>query len=281
MLGPLQGLGLSTKLTALLCVLLVLLTGCSKEEECNDGLTCECHDIADCAATREEQLFAELSYAQDKWSELQSDSYSFDIGYVCYCESNNEFSIYFSDTEPLIFNNDSQTFVDHVFSKDNSLHQPENLFSLIESHINSADKLDFEYDRDTGLPTSIELDPDYAIADDELTVTISNIAASTETVCTTEYVHGMTLSVLDADTNENISCLAEATISNDDYVETLIGDGECELTNTLTGLGERAGRFDIEVRALGYQPKQFDDVDVMRDFCHVRPQQLTVELEPE
>lgn len=93
--------------------------------------------------------------------------------------------------------------------------------------------------------------------------------------CTTEFVYGVTVTVLDADSGEPIAEGATLTIRDAGYVEvvTQTVDGR-----TLSGAGERPGRYSLTVERPGYGAWVQDGVVVIRGDCHVTPATLEARL---
>lgn len=95
--------------------------------------------------------------------------------------------------------------------------------------------------------------------------------------CTTEFVYGVTVTVLDADTGDPIADGATLTIRDSGYVEVVAQsfDGR-----TLSGAGERPGRYSLGVERAGYQEWTQDGVVVIRGDCHVTPASTEARLSP-
>ncbi len=93
--------------------------------------------------------------------------------------------------------------------------------------------------------------------------------------CTTEYYFGMEITL--KDTDGNIIPNGSVKITDGSYEEYLmmgfLADG------TYVGAGERAGTYDLEISAPGFQNKSISAVEVTRDWCHVNTAELTIALE--
>lgn len=94
-------------------------------------------------------------------------------------------------------------------------------------------------------------------------------------VCTTQFVYGVTVTVLDDGSGEAIADGATLTIRDSGYVEIVTDsfDGR-----TLSGAGERAGRYTLTVERPGYLKWVQDGVVVIRGECHVTPVSLEARL---
>lgn len=95
-------------------------------------------------------------------------------------------------------------------------------------------------------------------------------------VCTTEFVYGLRVTVVDAATNAPVDQGLEGTLTEGTYVEEMevVGlDG-----NILQGAGERAGTYTLEIRADGYETFTESGIVVTENECHVNPVSLLAEL---
>ncbi|MCB9560691.1 MAG: carboxypeptidase regulatory-like domain-containing protein [Kofleriaceae bacterium] len=88
--------------------------------------------------------------------------------------------------------------------------------------------------------------------------------------CTLQLEAGIALRVAD---EAGRPVAATVTIAEGDYVEIYGPDDGFD--GLYHGADERAGTYEIEIIADGYQPVSYDGVEVEDDGCHVR----TVELE--
>ena len=96
-------------------------------------------------------------------------------------------------------------------------------------------------------------------------------------ICTSEVVPGIQISVIDSVTSENISCLATITITDGSYTETLSSDN-CSTVGVLEGAYERPGTYQIEVTAPNYISSSMVDIEVTEDECHVITELLEISL---
>lgn len=92
--------------------------------------------------------------------------------------------------------------------------------------------------------------------------------------CTDLLTYGVYVTVRDAQTGDTLTAAVTGTITDGRYSEAM----EVERDRILVGAGNRAGTYDVEIRAEGYRTWTLDDVKVKQDspFC---PQVETVRLE--
>ena len=98
-------------------------------------------------------------------------------------------------------------------------------------------------------------------------------------VCTQEFVYGLHVTVLDASTSLPLAEGVVVKAVDGTYQENLYNlvgqDG------TFYGAGERIGIYTITVTKEGYQTYTSSPIGVSATVCHVIPQSLTVNLQPE
>ncbi len=99
-------------------------------------------------------------------------------------------------------------------------------------------------------------------------------------VCTTEWVYGLDIIVLNDRSGAPI-CDAAVTARDGSYSETLepasySGGGGCHYQ----GAGERAGTYTVRAEAAGFSPSAVSDLRVSEDGCHVQPVSRTLRLIP-
>jgi hypothetical protein len=88
------------------------------------------------------------------------------------------------------------------------------------------------------------------------------------TICTEEFVFGLKIHVLDANTNTAILKNASITATDGDYPEALVFN-----LDRFFGAGERAGTYVLTISAKGYQTLITNPISVGADECHVITQQ--------
>ncbi|HNP32370.1 MAG TPA: carboxypeptidase-like regulatory domain-containing protein [Flavobacterium sp.] len=98
-------------------------------------------------------------------------------------------------------------------------------------------------------------------------------------MCTQEFVYGLQVSVHDAVTGLPMAEGVQVKAVDGTYHENLynlIGQD-----STFYGAGERVGIYTITVTKEGYQTYTSSPIGVSANQCHVNPQSLTVNLQPE
>lgn len=98
-------------------------------------------------------------------------------------------------------------------------------------------------------------------------------------LCTTEFVSGLHVDVLDAVTHEPLTEGVQVKAVDGTYQEILYLN--VGLETTFKGAGERIGLYTITVTKEGYETYTSSPIGVTANVCHVNPQQLTVNLQPE
>lgn len=100
-----------------------------------------------------------------------------------------------------------------------------------------------------------------------------------EVICTQEAKAGLNISVKDAVTQDLLSLGVTVIIQDGLYNETLeefIGED----FSFFMGAWERVGTYTVTVSKEGYQTFTSEPIVVTADVCHVIPQQITVDLQP-
>lgn len=98
-------------------------------------------------------------------------------------------------------------------------------------------------------------------------------------ICTQEAKAGLNITVKDAVSNEILSTGVSVVAQDGMYTETLealAGDNQ----TVFIGAWERQGTYIVTVSKEGYQTFTSSSIQVTADECHVIPQLLTVELQP-
>lgn len=98
-------------------------------------------------------------------------------------------------------------------------------------------------------------------------------------VCTQESKAGLNITVKDAATDELLSTGVTVVAQDGTYTETLELFPSDEVTFFI-GAIERVGTYEVTVSKEGYQTFTSEPIVVTADFCHVIPELLTVELQP-
>ena len=108
-------------------------------------------------------------------------------------------------------------------------------------------------------------------------VTTSCEDTDDQIVCTTQFVYGLNVIVLDASTGNPIFRDIEVKAVDGPYQEIL--ELVSGLEYAFVGAGERAGTYVVTVTKAGYQTYTSAPIILTRDECHVIPQSLTVNLQ--
>ncbi len=98
-------------------------------------------------------------------------------------------------------------------------------------------------------------------------------------VCTQETKAGLNITVKDAITDELLSTGVTVVAQDGTYTETLELFPSDEVTFFIGAL-ERVGTYVVTVSKEGYQTFTSEPIAVTADACHVIPELLTVELQP-
>ncbi|MDI1316808.1 hypothetical protein [Flavobacterium sp.] len=112
-----------------------------------------------------------------------------------------------------------------------------------------------------------------------LLLTTSCESSEDPIVCTTEFVYGLNVVVLDAVTQQPLVDGVQVLAVDGSYQEVLYNLSG--LDTTFFGAGERIGTYTITVTKEGYQTFIAPPINVPANVCHVIAQSLTVNLQPE
>ena len=122
--------------------------------------------------------YARLSDAQKRWNAANLDTYQINQRIGCFCPPPRQFSLHVEadsilnvnilDPELILWDISEEELKDWVYTVDD-------VFALISENIDSAFQLDVEYDSTYGYPTSLYLDKDQYIADEELSLEMDNL----------------------------------------------------------------------------------------------------------
>lgn len=100
-----------------------------------------------------------------------------------------------------------------------------------------------------------------------------------EIYCTQEAKAGLNITVKDAVTDEFLSSGVTVIAQDGSYTETL-EDFPNDETSLFIGAWERVGTYVVTVSKEGYQTFTTEPIVVTADVCHVIPQIITVQLQP-
>jgi hypothetical protein len=100
-----------------------------------------------------------------------------------------------------------------------------------------------------------------------------------EVYCTQEAKAGLNITVKNAVTNEFLTTGVTVIAQDGLYTETLEQFSNDQVAVFLEAC-ERLGTYNLTVSKEGYQTFTSEPIVVTEDVCHVIPEQLTVELQP-
>lgn len=100
-----------------------------------------------------------------------------------------------------------------------------------------------------------------------------------EIYCTQEAKAGLNITVKDAVTDELLSTGVTVIAQDGSYTETL-EDFPSDEVSVFIGAWERVGTYVVTVSKEGYQTFTSEPIVVTADVCHVIPQLVTLELQP-
>jgi hypothetical protein len=240
------------------CTAILLLVGCNSDS----GNTLE-----------------DLNANRAKWEGANIDNYQFNFSISCFCIADN--------TRPRLVVVDANQ-VESQTIKESNVALPldigdtetiDSLFERIALEESRAESLIVEYHPELGYPTFIQVDGNAQTADDEYTITVSNVVSVDDIACTTSVENGLIVSVIDQSTSTPIACDTAVTATEEDFSEA--ATGTCDGEESIAMLAERPGFYSITVEKAGYQTFQVEDFGIGKDLCHVLPRELEVALVPE
>lgn len=94
-------------------------------------------------------------------------------------------------------------------------------------------------------------------------------------ICTTEFVYGLSATVVDANTGLPIDD-AILTLTEDDYTEEM----ELLATGSYAGAGERPGTYDLTIEVPGVATDTIHGIEIDADECHVIGLALDIRVLP-
>jgi len=229
-----------------------------------------------------DSIIDELNANRTKWENANIDNYQFEFSVSCFCLDET--------TLPrlvLVEGNQvaSQTIIEGNIGLPLDTPNTEtitSLFNRIALEESRADAISVEYDAQLGYPTKIDVDINEQVADDEYTLTVSNVVQADDVACSAVLENALLLSVTDQETQMPIACGVTATATEDTFSETVVNDAAaCDDSSNIEMLEERPGFYTLTVQKQGYQDFQMENVGIGRDLCHVLSREISVELVPE
>jgi hypothetical protein len=123
------------------------------------------------AEPRGEELAAELAAARQRWAALERDSYSMELTVECFCllDYVGPFDVTVVDgtVSEVAYAPGARAEVDTPPANANIVTIDE-IFDMIDDAIGTADEVRVSYDPDTGVPTSVWIDREFEMADEEI-----------------------------------------------------------------------------------------------------------------
>ena len=235
-----------------------------------------------CGGSDSNDLLDDLNANRAKWESANIDNYQFEYQISCFCTEET--------TLPrLVLVEDGQVAYQTIIEGNVALPRDDaytetidSLFQLIALEESRAESLTVKYDPELGYPTEISVDINEQTADDEYTLTISDLVDEGGVACTATVEDGLLLSVTDQTTQMPIACGVTATAMGEAYSETVMVDAtDCVDDDLIAMLEERPGFYSLTVQKQGYQDYQVDNVGIGKDLCHVLTREFNVELIPE
>ena len=238
--------------------------------------------LVGCGGSDSNDVLDDLNANRAKWENTNIDNYQFEYQVSCLCTEE-------TILPRLVLAEGSQVTYQTIIEGNIALPLDEaytesidSLFQLIALEESRAETLSVKYDSELGYPTEIKVDINEQTADDEYTLTISNLVAAGDVACTATVEDGLLLSVTDQTTQMPIACGVTATVMEEAYSETvMIDDTDCADDSLIAMLNERPGFYTLTVQKQGYQDYQVENVGIGKDLCHVLTREFDVELIPE
>tara|TARA_Y100000296_G_scaffold82291_1_gene111179 strand:- start:684 stop:1448 length:765 start_codon:yes stop_codon:yes gene_type:complete len=235
-----------------------------------------------CGGSDSNDLLDDLNANRAKWESANIGNYQFEYQISCFCTEET--------TLPrLVLVEDGQVAYQTIIEGNVALPRDDaytetidSLFQLIALEESRAESLSVKYDPELGYPTEIKVDINEQTADDEYTLTISDLVDEGGVACTATVEDGLLLSVTDQTTQMPIACGVTASVTEEAYSETvMVDDTDCVDDDLIAMLEERPGFYSLTVQKQGYQDYQVDNVGIGKDLCHVLTREFNVELIPE
>lgn len=157
------------------------------------------------------------------------------------------------------------------------------LFELIALEESRADSLNVEYHELYGYPTFIQVDRDKQIADDEYTITVTNMVPADLVECVPSDPTGAFITITDAEAVTAEACGVTITSVDNaegaNFSETLVNDeSACIDEATVEILVGKTGFFDITIEKDNFQTATITDFGIGEGLCGAYPRYFNVEL---
>lgn len=160
------------------------------------------------------------------------------------------------------------------------------LFELIALEESRAESLEVEYNEGFGYPTLIKVDGNKQIADDEYTITVTNMLPADLVSCTAAVYSSLRLTILQQEPLQAIACGVTVTASNNaediEYTETFVNDdASCEDDAKIQMLEQLDGFYRLTFEKENYESIVIEDFGIGRGICGPFIRDVTIEMTPE
>lgn len=220
-----------------------------------------------------------LNANRAKWENKQISDYQFESQLSCFCSQET------SDPRLVLVENNEIISIANMTTKarlqldEYDTQTISELFHRIAIEESRAESLTVSYHPELGYPTFISVDGDKQIADDEYTITVSDLIPADEVTCAEVEVPGISLSIFD--NNEPAACGVTITVEDKDDNQTVVTtDENCDASAPVSLLPEQDGYFDITIEKPGYNTVTLNDTGIAKDLCHVITRDISVTLIP-
>ena len=227
-------------------------------------------------------LLNELNASRAKWESLNADNYQMTYQRGCYCmpESTAARTVLVEDNQVR-----SATIIDSGESLDTTAYASltvDELFALIALEESRAERVEATFHPQRGYPTSFYVDGSNQIADDEFSITISELYLPEDVVCTTEVVSGLLVTAENGPDGAPAACGMTITATDGSYSETVTNDAVgCEDNSAVSMLEERPGFYSLTFSKPGFETVTIEDFGIGADLCHVIQRKTKVTLTPQ
>ncbi len=100
------------------------------------------------------------------------------------------------------------------------------------------------------------------------------------TGCTTEFVYGITVNVVDSVSGAPAGAGATLVVQDGAYSEAITHPATSSNSESFNAAGERPGTYSLSVTRNGYKAWSASGITVTKDACHVKGVAITARLQP-
>ena len=228
-------------------------------------------------------ILEELNDNRATWEAQNFSTYSLTFSHNCNCLDEVT-----ATREALIENNavTSQVLKDgykRLRTEDFQAWTVNELFELIALEESRADFLTVEYNELYGYPTFIQVDRDKQVADDEYTITVTNMVPAELVECQSTEPYGAIFTITDAGAVTAEACGVTITsvdnAEDSNFSETIVNDDSaCMDEATVEILVGQTGFFDITIEKDNFQTATITDFGIGEGLCGAYPRYFNVEL---